>query len=235
MLGWREVPVNEGACGTRRARVAPRIAQLFVGAGDDIADQDALERKLYVIRRAVEQRGPRGARDPELLEPHARAEGDAHGPAAAALLPRPARRARGRAGSRSCTRASPRTPSRAGSSRTRTGCSPTTARSTRCAATATGCARASCQLASPLFGDDIEKIRPLLRDDISDSASLDGLMELLVLGGRSPAHAISMLIPEALPGPARAARRTCATSTPTTPRWSSRGTAPPPWPSATAA
>ena len=53
------------------------------------------------------------------------------------------------------------------------------------------------QLASPLFGDDIEKIHPLLRDDISDSASLDGLMELLVLGGRSPEHAMSMLIPEA--------------------------------------
>ena len=55
-------------------------------------------------------------------------------------------------------------------------------------------------LASPLFGDDVDKIRGLLRDDISDSASLDGLMELLVLGGRSPAHAISMLIPEAYEG-----------------------------------
>ncbi|MFL4996021.1 MAG: hypothetical protein ACJ8DF_04865, partial [Microvirga sp.] len=56
------------------------------------------------------------------------------------------------------------------------------------------------QLASPLFGEDIEKVRPLLRDDISDSASLDGLMELLVLGGRSAAHAMSMLIPEAHQG-----------------------------------
>ena len=46
----------------------------------------------------------------------------------------------------------------------------------------------------------MEKIRPLLRDDISDSASLDGLLELLVLGGRSPAHAMSMLIPEAFQG-----------------------------------
>src|SRR5918996_1109130 len=55
-------------------------------------------------------------------------------------------------------------------------------------------------LASPLFGDDVAKIRGLLRDDISDSASLDGLMELLVLGGRSPAHAMSMLIPEAYQG-----------------------------------
>ena len=55
-------------------------------------------------------------------------------------------------------------------------------------------------LASQLFGDDVEKIKPLLRDDISDSASLDGLLELLVLGGRSPAHAISMLMPEAYQG-----------------------------------
>ena len=55
-------------------------------------------------------------------------------------------------------------------------------------------------LSSQLFGDDVKKIAPLLRDDISDSASLDGLLELLVLGGRSPAHAISMLMPEAFQG-----------------------------------
>ena len=60
-------------------------------------------------------------------------------------------------------------------------------------------------LASQLFGDDVEKIRPLLRDDISDSASLDGLLELLVLGGRS--HGARDLDADArgLPGPARAA------------------------------
>ena len=55
-------------------------------------------------------------------------------------------------------------------------------------------------LSSQLFGDDIQKIKPLLRDDISDSASLDGLLELLVLGGRSTAHAISMLMPQAFQG-----------------------------------
>ena len=55
-------------------------------------------------------------------------------------------------------------------------------------------------LSSQLFGDDVEKIKPLLRDDISDSASLDGLLELLVLGGRSTAHAMSMLMPEAFQG-----------------------------------
>ena len=42
------------------------------------------------------------------------------------------------------------------------------------------------KLASPLFGEDVDKIRGLLHNDISDSASLDGLMELLVLGGARP-------------------------------------------------
>src|SRR5215210_8790702 len=54
VLGWREVPVNEAACGSASRAVAPRIAQLFVGAGHDTPDQDAFERKLYVIRRCVE-------------------------------------------------------------------------------------------------------------------------------------------------------------------------------------
>ena len=50
VLGWREVPVNEGACGSASRAVAPRIAQLFVGAGEATRDdQDAFERKLYVI------------------------------------------------------------------------------------------------------------------------------------------------------------------------------------------
>jgi len=54
VLGWREVPVNEGACGSASRAVAPRIAQLFVGAAGDSSDQDDFERKLYVIRRTVE-------------------------------------------------------------------------------------------------------------------------------------------------------------------------------------
>ena len=57
VLGWREVPVAEGACGTAARAHAPRIAQLFVGAGEGIRDQDLLERKLYVIRRVVERVG----------------------------------------------------------------------------------------------------------------------------------------------------------------------------------
>ena len=52
-------------------------------------------------------------------------------------------------------------------------------------------------LASPLFGDDIAKLLPLVRDGQSDSASLDNMFELLVAAGRDPAHAMLMLMPQA--------------------------------------
>ena len=52
-------------------------------------------------------------------------------------------------------------------------------------------------LESKLFGDDIKKLFPIVNVDGSDSASLDNAFELLVMDGRSPAHAMMMLIPEA--------------------------------------
>ena len=55
-------------------------------------------------------------------------------------------------------------------------------------------------LASDLFGDDLEKLWPLIEDGQSDSACFDNALELLVLGGYSPAHAMMMLIPEAWSG-----------------------------------
>ena len=51
--------------------------------------------------------------------------------------------------------------------------------------------------ASPLFGDDLRKILPLVKDGQSDSASLDNMFELLVAAGRDPAHAMLMLMPQA--------------------------------------
>ncbi len=51
-------------------------------------------------------------------------------------------------------------------------------------------------LESPLFGDDIEKILPIIEKGKSDSASVDNILELLVHGGRSLSHSLMMLIPE---------------------------------------
>ncbi len=52
-------------------------------------------------------------------------------------------------------------------------------------------------LASPLFGDDISKIFPVVTPNQSDSASLDNMFELLVQGGRSIEHAMLMMMPQA--------------------------------------
>src|SRR5258708_11874498 len=49
---------------------------------------------------------------------------------------------------------------------------------------------------SPLFGDDIKKILPVIEPGKSDSASFDNVLELLVAAGRSLPHALMMLIPE---------------------------------------
>ena len=51
-------------------------------------------------------------------------------------------------------------------------------------------------LAHPVFGPDLKKIFPLCIHGISDSATFDNVLELLVLTGRSLPHAMSMLIPE---------------------------------------
>jgi glutamate synthase (NADPH) large chain len=199
VLGWREVPVAEGACGTTARACAPRIAQLFVGAGEGVADQDAFERKLYVIRRVVERanldelaivsfssrtivyKGMLTAPQLSRYYPDLR---DERVVSRLALVH-----------SRFSTNTFPswelahpyRMLAHNGEINTLRG-------------NRNWMRARELQLASPAFGDDIGKIRPLLRDDISDSASLDGLLELLVLGGRTPEHAMSMLIPEAFRG-----------------------------------
>jgi len=53
------------------------------------------------------------------------------------------------------------------------------------------------QLESPLFGDDLRKLLPVIDPGGSDSACLDNALELLTSAGRSLPHAMMMLIPEA--------------------------------------
>jgi len=52
-------------------------------------------------------------------------------------------------------------------------------------------------LRSDLFGDDLKKIFPIIRPGGSDSGAFDNALEFLILSGRSLPHAISMMIPEA--------------------------------------
>jgi glutamate synthase (NADPH) large chain len=55
-------------------------------------------------------------------------------------------------------------------------------------------------LASPLFGEDVKKLFPIVMPGGSDSAILDNVVELLYMSGRSLPHAMAMLIPEAWDG-----------------------------------
>src|SRR5436309_2171263 len=55
LLGWRDVPVDEEAPGPLARTVLPVVRQVFVGPGRNADDQDALERKLYMIRKRIEQ------------------------------------------------------------------------------------------------------------------------------------------------------------------------------------
>ncbi|MEX0906547.1 MAG: glutamate synthase large subunit [Balneolaceae bacterium] len=52
------------------------------------------------------------------------------------------------------------------------------------------------QFASELFGDDIEKVFPIIQDEGSDSGKFDNCLEFLALSGRSLPHVMMMMIPE---------------------------------------
>ena len=54
LLGWRDVPVNKHMPMSPTVRAKePLIRQVFIGRGNDVIVQDALERKLYVIRKTA--------------------------------------------------------------------------------------------------------------------------------------------------------------------------------------
>src|SRR6266700_1110323 len=55
-------------------------------------------------------------------------------------------------------------------------------------------------LASPVWGENVDRLRPVIWAEGSDSASLDNALELLVRSGRDPVHALMMLVPEAHEG-----------------------------------
>ncbi|MFC0557592.1 glutamate synthase large subunit [Halalkalibacter alkalisediminis] len=53
-LGWRTVPTNDSFVGDMAKKSKPFIRQMFIAPSSDITDQDAFERKLYVIRKRLE-------------------------------------------------------------------------------------------------------------------------------------------------------------------------------------
>jgi hypothetical protein len=143
LLGWRDVPHHPEAIGHVARAAMPHIRQVFVGAAPGL-DQDVFERKLYVLRREMETRRGPGFATSEPVDPDDRFPGMLKSTRSSLLCDLTTRSSRR---SRSCTRATARTRSAPGTSRTRSASWRTTARSTRCAETATTCARARARCA----------------------------------------------------------------------------------------
>ncbi len=200
VIGWRDVPVDKDYVGITANLYAPYVKQLVVAASDELAsDQDAFERKLYVIRRVAEI-----AAGPELVVPSFSSrtvvyKGMLTSPQLLGYYP---------------DLQDPRTKTAMAlvHSRFSTNTFPSweLAHPYRMIAhngeinTVRGNinwmrARES-QLASELFGDDLKKVLPVVRPGGSDSATFDNVLELLVLAGRSLPHAVMMMIPEAYEG-----------------------------------
>ncbi len=54
-LGWRDVPVNNAGIGEVARMAEPTVSQIVIGRGAGIEGEAEFERKLYVIRKVMEQ------------------------------------------------------------------------------------------------------------------------------------------------------------------------------------
>ena len=80
VVGWRDVPVDKDYVGitANLLRALHQAARRGRRRTSWPTDQDAFERKLYVIRRVAEMAAGPDLVDPELQQPHDRLQGHAH-------------------------------------------------------------------------------------------------------------------------------------------------------------
>jgi glutamate synthase domain-containing protein 2/glutamate synthase domain-containing protein 1/glutamate synthase domain-containing protein 3 len=200
VVAWRDVPVDKDYVGITANFFAPYVKHLVVAASGELAgDRDAFERKLYVIRRVAEI-----AAGPDLVIPSFSSrtivyKGMLTSPQLLGYYPdlqddRTAS-ALGLVHSRFSTNTFPswelahpyRMIAHNGEINTLRG-------------NVNWMRARESQLASELFGEDLQKVLPVVRPGGSDSATFDNVLELLTLAGRSLPHAVMMMIPEAYDG-----------------------------------
>ncbi len=197
---WRDVPIGPAHVGRTAAASAPNVRQVVIGAGPDVADdQDAFERKLYLIRRRFELEGGPEAVVPSLSSRTIVYKGMLTAPQLRGYYPDLEDERVGSAlalvHSRFSTNTFPswelshpyRMIAHNGEINTLRG-------------NINWMRARESQLATELFGDDLRKVLPVVQPGGSDSATFDNVLELLVLGGRSLPHAMLMMIPEATAG-----------------------------------
>ncbi len=200
LLGWRDVPVDNSTIGEQARQAEPVIRQFFIEK--EGLDEMAFERRLYVLRRAIEK-AVQGTFASNMSEFHIPSLSSRTIIYKGLLLPaqvsqyyRDLTDSRFESGlalvhSRFSTNTFPSWP-RAHPYRylCHNGEINTIQGNVNWMRARQG------RLKSELFGSDISKVFPIIEDGQSDSACLDNALEFLYLGGRSIAHAMMMLIPE---------------------------------------
>ena len=203
LLGWRDVPRDNTGLGESVKKIEPVIRQVFIGRGAGVTVTDALERKLYIIRKVS------GHAIQALKLEHGK---EFYVPSMSArTLVYKGMLLAGQVGSYYQDLSDPRVTSALAlvHQRFSTNTFPTwdLAHPFRMIAhngeinTLRGNvnwlrARQGA-IFSPILGKDLDKVWPLIYDGQSDSASFDNALELLTMSGYSLAHAMMMLIPEA--------------------------------------
>jgi glutamate synthase domain-containing protein 2/glutamate synthase domain-containing protein 1/glutamate synthase domain-containing protein 3 len=201
-LGWRDTPIDANTIGRLARNTQPYIEQIFIGRAYGM-DQNALERKLYVIRKRAEAAVAQSElKDrgffyiPSLSSRTIVYKGLLLAPQIAhfykELSDPQVRSALCVVHQRFSTNTFPtwqlahpyRYICHNGEINTLRG-------------NANWMYARQSVLASPLFGRDLEKLLPVIAPGGSDSANLDNVVELLALAGRSLPHALEMLIPAA--------------------------------------
>ncbi|MCK5725227.1 MAG: glutamate synthase large subunit [Thiotrichaceae bacterium] len=201
VLGWRTVPVDNSGLGQSVLPTEPNVSQIFIGKNDSIADQDGLERKLFIIHKIMDtkvadQAGSgyfyvssmstrtivyKGMLLAGQVGEYYKDLNDEAMTSALALVHQ-----------RFSTNTFPtwnlahpfRMIAHNGEINTNQG-------------NVNWMAARRHSMKSDILGDDLDKIWPLIPEGQSDSACFDNALELLVAGGYSLTHAMMMLIPEA--------------------------------------
>ena len=207
VLGWRDVPVNREVLSETVIATEPVIRQLFVGRGQAFeGDQDAFDRKLFVIRRQAELEVA-ALQEPEAGDFYVcslatRVMGykgmllsDDVGPYYADLSDPRLVTCLALVHQRFSTNTFP---SWSLAQPFRMICHNGEINTLRGNLNWMNARKAA--MRSSVLGDDLAKLWPLVPEGQSDSAGLDNALELLVRGGYSLAHAMMVLIPEAWEG-----------------------------------
>ncbi|HTB33977.1 MAG TPA: glutamate synthase central domain-containing protein, partial [bacterium] len=208
-LGWRAVPVVNSMIGPTALKGEPAMAQAFVAANPALPDQDAFERKLYLIRKRSEGEVQgldiaekrlyyvascssrtivyKGMLTPEQVRQYFPDLSDPDFDSALCI-----------SHSRFSTNTFPswdlahpfRYIAHNGEINTLRG------------NTNWMHARQALFQSKYFPGEDVKRLLPIITEGGSDSAALDNALELLLMGGRSLPHALMMLIPEPWSGAA---------------------------------